>query len=415
MKHILLVGQTFSGFEEAILKMGYKFTILKDIKNKKLPEDDQKSVFWCDFSNIDKVIAKAKEINENNRIDGSVTAYERYIEATAQINQSLQIPGLSPESAKLCTDKSLMRKAFLDYSDKISPNFSTIKTFENAKKFAEKYGFPLILKPANLAKSLLVLKCENMSELITNFEKIKNSINEVYQKYAPNNEQKIIIEEFLEGPIFSVDAFIDTHGNVEVLESVVDYRTGYDMGFDDNFHYSRTLPSKLSSNQVESIRQVAKLGCQALKMKASAAHVEVILTKKGPKIVEIGARNGGYRDRMHNLSNGIELSKNLIRTILGEEINITPTRHDHCATIELFPKEFGFFDAVRNLERLKKLPSLKYLRIIPHPNDKIGKAGDGFKASAIIILHNSDVEIFKKDLRFVENEVEITTKKEDAL
>lgn len=414
MKHILLVGQTFSGFEETIVEMGHKFTILKDTKNKKLPGDDQKSVFWCDFSNIDVVTAKAKEINKNHKIDCAITAYERYIETTARINQSLHTPGLSPESAKLCTDKALMRQAFLESPEDISPNFSQIRTLDDAKKFAEKYGFPLILKPANLAKSLLVLKCENMEELIANFEKMSSSINEVYQKYAPDNDQKIIIEEFLEGPIFSVDAFIDISGDVQVLESVVDYKTGYDMGFDDNFHYSRTLPSKLPPSEIENIRRVAGLGCQALKMTASAAHIEIILTQKGPKIVEIGARNGGYRDRMHNFANGIELSKNLIRTILGEKIDITPIRHDPCATIELFPKKLGLFEKVKNLETLKNLPSLKYLRIIPKAGDKVGKSGDGFKAAAIIILHNSNQEIFEKDLKFIENEISIITKKEAA-
>ena len=61
---------------------------------------------------------------------------------------------------------------------------------------------------------------------------IRDRLSGIYKKYAANRKPKMIIEEFMEGSVHSVDAFVDSNGTPHVLESIVDYQTGYDMGFD---------------------------------------------------------------------------------------------------------------------------------------------------------------------------------------
>ena len=65
----------------------------------------------------------------------------------------------------------------------------------------------------------------------------------------PIENQKFLLE-YIKGSIHSVDAFVDSDGSPQVLEQVVDYETGFDVGYDDNFHYSRILPSRLSFEQI---------------------------------------------------------------------------------------------------------------------------------------------------------------------
>jgi hypothetical protein len=410
MKTILVVGQKFSSLTEYLLDHGYEYIFLQDVAKTKFPDKKFKRRVLADFSNDDVLFQSVDAVGKP--IDGVMTTYENYVVPSAKIAQYLGLPGLPLSAAQACTDKFIMRGLFAKSPQKISPDFALADSEEVLRDFAKKHQFPIILKPANLSKSLLVTKNNSLAELIDNFRKAKQAISSIYVKYAPGRQPKLIVEEYLDGHIHSVDAFIDKYGQPQVLENVVDYQTGYDIGFDDNFHYSRILPSALSLAEVEAVRNCAAAGIKALGMKNSPAHCEIIVTKDGPRIVEIGARNGGYRERMHRLANGIDITRAAINTALGQPVNILPKKNQPCAVLELFPRRPGIFNGINNLEALKTLPSLNYLSIKAKLGDFIGKAGDGYKMAAVIILHNQDITLFNNDLNFVNNQVSIETSKQ---
>lgn len=402
MKHIVIIGRKFSSLTNYLDENNFKWTLLQDIRFKKNDEINE-HVLNVDFSDeraIDDALNKIQK-----PIDGLTATYENYILPMAKIAKKLGLPGMPIESAKACTDKFFMRQLFSKAPIKISPDFELINNKEDLIDFANNHSFPLIIKPTNLAKSLLVTKSNNLEELLYNYEKSVKQIGDIYQKYAPNRKPQLLVEEYLSGTIHSVDAFVGNDGQPQVLEQVVDYQTGYDIGFDDNFHYSRILPSKLLPEQQLELRKCAAIGIEALGMKNSPAHVEIIMSSDGPRIVEIGARNGGYRERMHKMANGIDIIGAAICIAMGERPNTSATRNDPIAVLELFPKSPGIFTGLENLDKLEKLPSLKYLSVKVRVGDYIGKSSDGYKAAAIIILNSSDQQEFNKDLEFVNAQV----------
>jgi biotin carboxylase len=398
MSHILIVGRKFSHLTEYLLANGHEYTLLQDKTLTKSPDKVLKRRQVVDFS------SKAAVLEAIDRLeitpDAAITVYENYILPTAWITEHLHLPGLPIEAAEACTDKFLMRSLFAKAPEKISPDFGIVENEEDLIEFAEKHTFPLILKPANLAKSLLVTKNHSMDELQQNYKKSVGLLASTYQKYAPHRQPKLIIEEFLEGSIHSVDAFVDAEGRPFVLENIVDYQTGYDIGYDDNFHYSRLIPSKLSTDDQAALRHCAEVGIKALGMKSSPAHVEIIMTKTGPQIVEIGARNGGYRERMHALANGLSIPGLALQVALGRSPVIKTTRNEPCAVLELFPKTEGIFESIDEATILS-LPSLNYLSIKATPGQFIGKAADGYKMAAVVILHNTDDTQFRSDLAVI--------------
>jgi biotin carboxylase len=408
MSHILIVGQKHSSLTDYIEAHGHTYTHLQDVLKTRFPDKRFKHRVVADFSSIENLQAAVDTIK--TPIDGVLTTYENYILPAAQIAQHLGVPGLPLPAAEACTDKYLMRSLFDTATEKISPQFATVSTEEDVRQFAASHSFPLILKPANLAKSLLVTKSTSLEELIEHYRHSVELLQTTYKKYAPNRTPKLIIEEFLEGSIHSVDAFVDSDGIPHVLNEVVDYQTGYDIGYDDNFHYSRLLPSELSSDDQAALRHCAAVGIRALGIKNSPAHVEIIMTKNGPRIVEIGARNGGYRERMHGLANGIDITGAAISLALGNKPSVTAIRNDPCAVLELFPKTPGVFTGIKNLEKLKTLPSLNYLSIKAAPDTFIGKAADGYKMAAVVILHNKDRDQFQQDLDFMTASVAVETR-----
>jgi hypothetical protein len=413
MPHILIVGQKFSTLTDYLTDRGHTYTFLQDRLKTKFPDKKFKNRVLGDFQSKDALMASLKDLP---KIDGVMSTYENYILPAAWIAESLGVPGLPVSAAEACTDKFLMRSLFDTAPEKISPAFAIVNSEEDVRSFASSHSFPLILKPANLAKSLLVTKNVDLEELEANYQKSISLLHTTYKKYAPNRTPQLIIEEFLEGSIHSVDAFVDNTGTPFVLDQIVDYQTGYDIGYDDNFHYSRLLPSKLSPEDQTALRHCAELGIKALGMKSSPAHVEIIMTKEGPRIVEIGARNGGYRERMHSIANGIDITGAALTLSLGGTPDLTALRNDPCAVLELFPKTPGYFKGIENLDTLKTLPSLQYVSVKAKEGEYTGKAADGYKMSAVIILHAplDDAEDFSNDLSYVSSHVKVLTATEQV-
>ncbi|MBR0480449.1 ATP-grasp domain-containing protein [Candidatus Saccharibacteria bacterium] len=408
--NILIVGREFTGLIDHIKSIGANYCILRDKKLTKVGKEKDKYVY-ADFSSRETILAALESLPWQP--DACATIYENYVLPAAIICEYYGLPGMPVASAEACTDKYLMRSLFAKAPESISPDFAEATSLEVVKDFAAKHDFPLILKPANLAKSLLVTKSSNLSELIENYQRTVEHINAVYAQYAPDRQPKIVIEEFLEGTVHSVDAFVDSDGTPHVMKEIVDYQTGYDVGYDDNFHYSRIMPSKLSDEEQAKFLHCAELGCRALGMKNSPAHIEIIMTAKGPRIVEIGARNGGYRERMYRLACGINTTENALKVWLGQQPEIVAQKHEPIAVLELFPKVSGNFAGIAHQKELEQLPSLEYLSVKPAPGAYIGKSSDGYKMAAVVILHHSDAAQFNQDLDFVNRNVYVITETTD--
>jgi len=408
MNRFLVIGSNFTGLKKALASHGHDYITLKDVLKIKHPEVVTPKQVPCDFSSKESVLAAVDTITEP--IDAVITVYENYIRPASWVADHLNLPGLPLEAAEACTDKQFMRELFSTCETKISPDFTVVNNEDELLRFADTHTFPLILKPANLVKSLLVSKCSTREELIETYKHTVEQMPGIYKKYAPNREPKLLIEEFLEGTIHSVDAFVDADGTPHVLEHVVDYLTGYDIGYEDNFHYARLLPSKLSSEKIEAIRHTAELGCRALGMKNSAAHVEIILTKAGPRVVEIGARNGGYRERMHRLANDIDLMPIAFDVALNKKPIITSHANRSCAVLELFPRTPGIFTGINNEDAVKGLISLQYFALKQTVGEYVGSSSNGYKMCAIIILAHESRKQFEQDLTFVNKSVFVTTR-----
>ena len=403
---ILLVGSGFSSLTNYLREHGYAYVILKDRLATKYPDKKIANRVVCDFSDMQTVLATVDTLPQ---CDGVITVYERYIGATAAIANHLGLPGLPLAAARACTDKALMRKLFAKAPQKISPDFAEVQSEADVRDFAATHDFPLILKPANLSKSLLVTKNDTLAQLLENYHRTVSQIQAVYNKYAPHTKPKLLVEEFLVGRNHSVDAFVGADGVPHVLEQVVDYQIGHEIGFDDHFQYSRTLPSRLSAADQAALRECAALGIQALGIKNSPAHVEIIMTSQGPRIVEIGARNGGYREHMHKLANGIDIIGAALSLALGKKPHIAATKNEAMSILELFPKTPGMFAGITHEAELRALPSFLDLRIKAKPGAFVGKAADGYKMCAIVELHHTDAAQIKKDMAYIQSHVSVQT------
>jgi len=392
--YLYIVGQSDpqSASAAAIKAAGYKVGILKDplveLKNPELFD----RIEIVDFATIDSEIDRLQTLDL--RMKGLLCTYENYIVAKAKIGARFDVPAQSLDSAQLSTDKSLMRHAFLAADRSISPDYTTVDTLDEAIAFANAHSYPLIIKPTNLVKSLLVLKCDDEEQLIERFTYAANTIGELYEKYNIYDRlPQLIIEEFIIGEQFSVAAFVDHEGTPHFCDGIVSLKNAQDIHVDDNYLYSRTLPVQLSDELSAEMFRVSDAGVRALAMRSVPAHIELMAGPSGVKIIEIGARIGGYRPRMYDYSYGIDMLQQEVKLALGETPNLTGTFTTYTAVYELFPESEGSFEEITgNLD-----PALfAYFRITATPGKHVGPAKNGFKASAIIIITQTDPVAFEE-------------------
>src|SRR5690606_24209140 len=79
-------------------------------------------------------------------VDLLETVEERLIEPAAEARRVLGLPGLSPESARLCRDKTAMKEALRAAGLPCAESAAAASQADLAA-FAERVGYPVIVKP----------------------------------------------------------------------------------------------------------------------------------------------------------------------------------------------------------------------------------------------------------------------------
>lgn len=403
---IFIVGKSDPHLEsaDAIRKQGYKVGLLLDASQALKQPHAFDVVLPLEFNNITGELQKLDAVKES--IAGLLCTYENYVTAKAMLTNYLKLPGSSIDSARMATDKYLMRQAFMKADPRITPRFQQVTTQEELLAFAATTTYPFILKPTNLVKSLLVLRCNNETELLNNFAYAQKTIHHLYEKYSIyDRSPQLIVEEFIQGKSCSIAAFVDDTGTPHFCNSIVSITTAAEHGADDNYLYGRILPAAVAETLSKRLFEVAETGVRALKMRSSPAHIELMYNEDEVKIVEIGARIGGYRPRMYRHSYDIDLIAQEVTLALGEVPHLEGDFKAYSAVFELFPEATGKFKALRGI---KDERAYTYLSIKPKPGQLIGPAKHGYKAAAIITIVHKDKATFEDLCRSVDAvEVEV--------
>lgn len=309
-------------------------------------------------------------------------------------------------------NKIQMRKRFRSYDKKITPKFLIVKdqTKATIDEIVKKIGFPLVVKPAGLAQSLLVTVVYHREELEEALKKIFRTINKIYKESKRKANPEVLVEEFIEGTMHSIDSYVNSRGTVTHCP-MVDIKTGKEIGFDDFFGYQQTTPSKLSKKSIEAAQEVAEKGIHALGLRSIVAHVELMKDDHGWRIVEIGPRIGGFRDDMYKLSYGINHRENSVYITIPKAPNVPRKVKGHTAVLKIFAKSEGRITALTGIKKAQKLESFKSITINKQIGDRAIFAKHGGKSIFNITFFNEERSKLLADIRRFEKLIKIKVSK----
>lgn len=334
-----------------------------------------------------------------------VTGMEAYVTPAVHIADYFGVAALPLAAAQNATDKILMRQRFMEYDPRITPPFRAVESWQDVESFFVSQSGSVMLKPANLMKSLFVTKNDTLPELRKNYQYLQTHLAEAYRRNHLA-KPRILVESYMAGSMHTVAGFVDAAGKAELAEGIADCLMASDIGKHDNYLYARSLPSRLSGTEKAALRAVTRAGSAALGLRSTAIHAELILTAEGPKIIEIAARIGGFRPRMYQQAYGLDLYHAALQTAAGQSATLTSTKQSGCAVIELFPESSGKFVSIKGAVALKRLPTFVGLKVRPHKHQPVGRASQGYRAAAIINLAGAPAQI-EADTRFIQNNVAI--------
>jgi len=351
--------------------------------------------FIASTYDADQTVKEALFFNRKKRkINGVMTAASDVPLTVARVTAVLGLPGNSIETATIAQDKLLMKETFKKYGVPV-PWFLKLRGLGHFKKIVKEHGAPLVIKPVDSRGARGVLFIDDKTDLEWSYKESK----------ANSPTGRIMVEEFLEGPQISTESFL--YDGFSVTPGIAD-RNYRDLKkfIPYIIENGGELPSNLPEAEQVSIKKIAELAASVLGIKRNSAKGDLVLTKEGPKVIEIAARLSGGYFSTHEipLNTGVDLVEAVIKVSLGEKIELeklTPKYKNFMVQRYFFPKP-GVIKSIKGVDKIKKLPFLILFRIYVKPGDTIKKIENHTeRAGVFTVVGETRTEAFERSKKII--------------
>lgn len=309
--------------------------------------------------------------------DGIMTlATDMPMRALSVAAAKLGLPGISYDTAIKATDKGEMIKAF-KAQNVPSPWYYIVDTIDEIENLPVSY--PFIIKPTDNAGSRGVCLVKTKDELTEAFN------------YSQRESRggKVIIEEYLIGQEVSVEVLV-----LDEIPHIIAITDKLTTGAPHFVEMGHCQQSRLSNDMISQIKVVAKQAVKAVGINCGPAHVEMMVTSNGPRMIELGARMGGDCITTHlvPLSTGVDMIEATIEVCLGRTPNIKP-RFDKGSAIRFFNTPNGTIKSIEGVREALSIDGVKEVVFTKHIGDKVGDIHSSLdRVGYVITQHNSAVE-----------------------
>ncbi|MFN3692646.1 MAG: acetyl-CoA carboxylase biotin carboxylase subunit family protein [Candidatus Paceibacteria bacterium] len=315
------------------------------------------------------------------------------------------------ESLIWATDKYEMRKRFRLFDQKITPKFTRVKDVSKSERtrVIAKVGFPMIIKPTNLAASLFVSICYHEDELEKALKTCFKKLEKAYAHDKRIEQPKVIAEQYMEGDMYSIDSYVNSRGAVYHLP-LVRVKTGKDIGHQDFYGYLQMTPTILKGETVKRAEAVTETAIHALGLRSTTVHTELMKIDNVWKVIEVGPRMGGARDKLYHLSCGIDHPLNDVFIRIPKKPKIPKRCVGNAAFMKWFLPKEGIITEMKGIKKIEQLESFYKIEVNKKIGDKATFARHGGRSIFNLYMHNADRGKLLADIRRVEQMVKIKVK-----
>ncbi|MBR1739695.1 MAG: ATP-grasp domain-containing protein [Ruminococcus sp.] len=331
------------------------------------------------ISTIDtpRVIEAAKR----HRIDGIMTlASDLPMRTVAAVCKEMGLVGIDEATAHRATNKAAMREC-LAAAGVAVPEFFAVRSEKELLEKVGRFGCAVIVKPADNSGSRGITVIPDPKDTQVALKAFRYSM-------GFSRSGTVVIEECMTGPEVSVET-MSIDGVCHVIQITDKITTGaphfVEMG--------HSQPTRLPRETAALIEKTAAAAVRAVGIMNGPSHTEIIVTREGPKIVELGARLGGDCITTHltPLSTGVDMVECCIRAALGQTPDIT--RHKNAGSaIRYFDVCNGTIKRISGLDEAKSVPGVTHIEIVHDEGERIGEILSSSDRAGFIIAGGKDAQ-----------------------
>jgi formate-dependent phosphoribosylglycinamide formyltransferase (GAR transformylase) len=396
--HVLFVEPSFPSnqreFVRALASVGARVTGIGEAPPHAIPEQTRQHLDAYEqvpsVVHEESMVDAVRRVQRREWVDRLEATVEAHILPAARVRETCGIPGTTVETAYLCRDKPAM-KAFLRRQGIPCAQSDRVRSGDEARAFAARVGFPLILKPTAGAGAAGTERVDDESGL-----------ERAMRSQGLLDGAELAIEEFVEGH----EAFYDT---ITIGGTIAhEFVSHYYPRVLDAMRTRAVNPYFIATNRVgsDSYREVKELGrrvVEAMGIGTSATHMEWFFGPKGLKFSEIGCRPPGVGAwDLYCAANDIDVYREWAMGIVHGRPEALPSRRYSAAILNLRPERDGRIAGYDGLDEVHRRVGEWIIDVhLPPPGTGTQGVEAGYMANAWIRLKHPDYDTLREILEWV--------------
>ena len=343
-----------------------------------------------DPSSSQALAAAVREVARRRAVDLVETGEEALVVPVAQAREMLGVPGLSVRSATLCRDKAAMKSALRAAGVPCAAS-AAVSSLAELHAFAEREGFPVIVKPRSGLGGLGAARADDAA-----------SLEKAALRLGVDRGTSVQVEEFVSGH----EGFYDTLSaqGRPVHEFIAHYYPSVLEALGDR----RAAPQIAATNRVgldgyAELRTMGRRVIEVLGIGTSATHMEWFFGAKGMKFSEIGARPPGERIwDLHCDGNDMDVWAEWAQVLLRGRASAVPSRRFATGSVQVRPPRDGRIAGYRGLDEvMRRVKPWIATHRVPEPGTPTDPIHKGYLNNVWFRLRHPDYDELRAMMTFI--------------
>jgi carbamoylphosphate synthase large subunit len=339
-------------------------------------------------TSVDQVERAVRFVQSKVRIDRLEASVEAHVMCAAKVREACGIPGTSVETTFLCRDKPSMKEVLRKAGVACAQSVGSGDVAE-IKEFAERVGYPLIVKPRDAAGAAATYRCDGEADL-----------DHALRESGVGHGRSVAVEEFIEGH----EGFWDTItiGGTVVHEFVCHYYPTVLEAMRNRW----VNPQFICTNRIDAVAaydEVKAMGRKviaALGIDTSATHMEWFFGPKGLKFSEIACRPPGVGAwDLYCAANDMDIYREWAEAVVWHARKQVPSRQFSAGIIALRPDRDGRIAGYEGVNAIERAFGQWIIDAhFPPPGSPTGPVEAGFMANAWVRMKHPDYDELRRML-----------------
>ena len=316
---IILGAGVMQGPAIRIAKEMGLYTVVVDADGKAVNVPMADRFEQIDLKDKEGIEALGRSLLSQGKLGGIMTAGTDFSSSVAWAAERLGLPGIPYEAALNASDKGRMRSCF----EKAGVPSPAYRVLSGPEEIPPGLSLPAVVKPVDNMGGRGCRRVNSPAEM-------EEALAEALRF---SRSRRAIVENFMEGPEFSVDAIV--YDDEITICGLADRHIFFPPYFIEMGH---TMPTQFPPEDQEAMLETFRAAVRALGIAGKgcrgAAKGDIKLSPSGPMIGEVAARlSGGYMSGWtYPYSSGVQPIRGAIEAALGRRPeNLKPSRFWTCA------------------------------------------------------------------------------------